>query len=78
MAKIPLVSGREAVKAFARAGWVWGRTAGSHAILTKPGTRNVLSVPLHGELGRGLLRHLIRVAGITVEGFRRLLEGRPP
>ena len=76
MAKLPLVSGREALKGFSRAGWVWERTVGSHAILSKPGTRNVLSVPLHGELGRGLLRHLVRVAGMTVEEFCDLLEKR--
>jgi len=76
MAKVPIVSGRDAIKVFARAGWSWGRTAGSHAILTKAGTRNVLSVPLHGELGRGLLRHLIRVSGMLVEEFVETLEKR--
>ncbi len=73
MAKLPIVSGREAVKAFTKAGWSWTRQAGSHAILTKPGARSVLSVPLHGTLGRGLLRHLIRVAGMTIREFRDLL-----
>lgn len=32
-----------------------------------------LSIPDHGELDRGLLRGLIRAAGITVEEFVRVL-----
>ncbi len=35
----------------------------------------ILSVPLHDPLGRGLLRHLIRVSTLTVEEFCRILEG---
>ena len=51
MAKVPVVSGREAVAAFTRAGWSWGRTAGSRAILTKSGARNVLMDTYLGALG---------------------------
>jgi hypothetical protein len=34
----------------------------------------VLTVPLHRELDRGLLRSLIRKAGISVEDFSKLLR----
>lgn len=38
-------------------------------ILVKPGVPTNLSVPDHRELDRGLLRGLIRDAGLTVEEF---------
>jgi hypothetical protein len=42
-------------------------------ILVKPGQRANLSIPDHRELDRGLLRGLIRDAGLTVEQFLQLL-----
>ena len=47
MPKLPTdVSGRKAVKAFERAGWVVRRW-GPHIVLTKEGMRPTLSVPDH-------------------------------
>ncbi len=74
MARLPMISGDELVSAFSRAGFVWDHTEGSHMILLHPDGRR-LSVPRHRELGRGLLRALIRDAGITREEFFRLLHG---
>jgi len=73
MPKLPRISGREAVRAFQRAGWEVARQRGSHVILTKPDSIYTLSIPLHRELGPGLLRSLLRKAGLTVEEFRELL-----
>ncbi len=72
MARLPIISGDEFVKAAASIGFVWERTQGSHMILIGPAGRR-LSVPRHRELGRGLLRALIRDAGLTREEFLRLL-----
>lgn len=52
MAKLPVVSGAEAVRAFERAGWRKDRQKGSHAILIKPGHIASLSVPQHRLRGR--------------------------
>jgi len=41
--------------------------------MTKPGSIYTLSIPDHRELGPGLLRSLIRKAGLTLEEFRELL-----
>ena len=38
-------------------------------------SRGRLSVPRHKELGRGLLRALIRDAGLTRDEFLELLRG---
>jgi predicted RNA binding protein YcfA (HicA-like mRNA interferase family) len=67
------ISGREAVRAFERAGWQVIGQVGSHIVLIKPGLRVNLSIPQHKELSVGTLRALIRNAGLTVEEFLDLL-----
>ncbi len=61
--------------AIARIGFSLDRMEGSHMILIGPSGRR-LSVPRHRELGRGLLRALIRDAGLTRERFPELLNRR--
>ena len=73
MPPLPVISGRQARRAFERAGWALDRQRGSHMILTKRGVSINLSVPDHRELDRGLLRGLIRDAGLTVEELTALL-----
>ena len=70
--KLRLCSGAEAVRKLQKAGWTFARQKGSHAMLTKPGYQWTLSIPQHDELGPGLLRKLIRQAGLTVEEFNNL------
>jgi len=72
--KLPLISGEKAIKAFSRAGWRFDRISGSHAILRKEGSQVTLSVPLHDELRKGLLRALIKDAGMDVEEFLAYLR----
>ncbi len=73
MARLPVISGDEFVKAVARIGFAWDRTQGSHIILIGPAGRR-LSVPRYRELGSGLLRALVRDAGLTRKEFLRLLR----
>ena len=74
MTKLPVVSGRQAVKAVGRAGYEVDHQRGSHIVLRHrdPPYRR-LTVPEHKELAKGTLRALIRDAGLTVEQFRQLL-----
>jgi predicted RNA binding protein YcfA (HicA-like mRNA interferase family) len=74
MGRLPVCSGAEAVRAFESAGWIKVRQKGSHASLAKKGASLVLTVPMHQELDRGLLRGLIRKAGISVDEFLDLLK----
>ena len=71
---LPVVSGKQARKAFEKAGWSFIRQRGSHMILSRDGVGGNLSVPDHTELDRGTLRHLIKAAGITVDEFIALLK----
>ena len=73
MARLPLMSGDDFVKVMHKVGYVWDHTEGSHMILLHSSRRR-LSVPRHKELGRGLLRSLIRDAGISREEFIKLLR----
>lgn|SRR5579875_1287520 len=63
------VSGNAAVRAFAKAGWTSDGQKGSRVTMTKPGSRVVLTVPIHSNLGPGLLRKLIRDSGLSVDEF---------
>jgi predicted RNA binding protein YcfA (HicA-like mRNA interferase family) len=67
------ISGKEAAKAFGRAGWLAAGQVGSHLVMTKAGERANLSIPQHKELSVGTLRALIRAAGLTVDDFLKLL-----
>ena len=72
---LPVVSGREAIRAFERLGHSVVRQRGSHIRLrhaTDP-SRKPLTIPDHRTLRPGLLRHLMRDAQVDPEEFRRLL-----
>ena len=74
MPRLPVVSGREAVKAFQKVEYEYSHQTGSHIILrSKEPPHRHLTIPDHKELGRGLLRGLIRDAGLTIEQFIELL-----
>lgn len=73
MGRLGNISGKEAAKAFQRAGWEPVGQVGSHLVLIKPGIRVNLSVPQHKELSLGTLKALIRSAGMTVDEFLDLL-----
>ncbi len=61
------VSGKEFSKILERRGWSLLRVQGSHHIYGKAGSEVRLSVPIHGNqtLKLGLLRHLMKAAGIS-------------
>jgi predicted RNA binding protein YcfA (HicA-like mRNA interferase family) len=60
------VSGKEFAQILIRYGWQLRRINGSHHIFTKTGSPARISVPVHGNesLKIGLLRHLMKLAGI--------------
>ena len=74
MTKLPVISGRDCVKALERAGFLLKRQEGSHIILRRDSPFAQVVVPDHRELDRGTLRGIIRQAGLSVDEFARLLE----
>ncbi|HVU47954.1 MAG TPA: type II toxin-antitoxin system HicA family toxin [Terracidiphilus sp.] len=73
MGKLANISGKDAAKAFQKAGWHIRGQVGSHLVLTKPEVKANLTVPQHSELAVGTLRSLIRTAGLTVDEFLKLI-----
>ncbi len=60
------VSGREFAAAVERRGWKLLRVQGSHHIYGKDGSTVRLSIPVHNrDLKIGLLRHLMKIAGLS-------------
>lgn len=73
MAKLANISGKEAVKAFEKAGYIHVHTSGDHAILQRIGYPT-LSIPLHKEVARFLLKAQIKRAKLEVKEFIKLLK----
>ncbi len=73
-AKLPLISGREAIRVSQHVGYEVVRQRGSHIRLRHPQDpeRKPLTVPDHRTLKPGLLRKLIRDARLEVDEFIRL------
>jgi predicted RNA binding protein YcfA (HicA-like mRNA interferase family) len=72
--KLPVISGREAVKVLQKIGYEIVRQRGSHLRLRDKNDplHKPLSVSDHKELKPGLLRKLIKDANLTVEQFTEL------
>ena len=60
------VSGRELARILQQRGWILARIHGSHHILTMPGRRERIVIPIHGNrpLKLGLLRSLMKIANL--------------
>lgn len=60
------VSGKELARRLEKNGWTLLRVRGTHHIYGKSGSTVRLSVPIHGNkpLKTGLLRHLLKMAGL--------------
>jgi predicted RNA binding protein YcfA (HicA-like mRNA interferase family) len=74
--KLPVISGKEAIKVFQGIGYVIVRQRGSHLRLRdkKNPLHRPLSVPNHKEIKPGLLRKVLRDANLTVERFLELMR----
>lgn len=73
MTRLPLATGDELCAMLGRLGFVRRRQCGSHVYLAHPDGRSTV-VPCHtGEqLGRGLLRAILRDTGLTLDDYLRL------
>jgi predicted RNA binding protein YcfA (HicA-like mRNA interferase family) len=66
------LTGNAFTKILEKSGWTLARIQGSHFIYTKEGHKARISVPVHGNrmLKKGLMMHLMRVAGLRDEDLR--------
>ena len=75
MTKLPTVPSGELIRALERGGFEQVRQRGSHVRLRHPDGR-VVTVPVHSgkEVGKGLLRKILRDAELTVDDLLDLLQ----
>jgi len=61
------VSGKDLARLLEKHGWELKRVNISHHIYAKPGNPARISLPIHGNqaLKTGLLRHLLKLSGIS-------------
>jgi len=67
MPKLPHVSGREAVRAMEKMGFVQLRQKGSHLIMRRGAVGCV--IPMHREIKIGTLTGILRQAGVSADQF---------
>ena len=73
-AALPVVSGRDVVRALRKVGYELDHQRGSHMVLRQeiaPYRR--VTVPDHKTVAKGTLRSIIRETGLTVAEFNALL-----
>jgi predicted RNA binding protein YcfA (HicA-like mRNA interferase family) len=75
MPKLPTVTGEEAIKVLEKVDFHAVRQKGSHVRLKHEDGR-VVTIPVHSgkNLGKGLLKKILRDSELTVEEFLDLLE----
>lgn len=73
--RLPSCTAREVAKALERAGFVAVHQKGSHRYFADPITGDILTtVPMHvGDIGRSLLKKIIKDVGLTEQAFREFL-----
>jgi predicted RNA binding protein YcfA (HicA-like mRNA interferase family) len=66
------LSGKDLARLVESHGWQLLRIRGSHHIYGKPGSVVRLSIPIHANtaLKAGLLKHLLKMAGLEEEDIR--------
>jgi predicted RNA binding protein YcfA (HicA-like mRNA interferase family) len=74
MTKLPVVSGKQVIKALGKTGFYIHHQKGSHVTFRKEEYHQVrVVVPIHEVVKKGTLRIIIKDAGLTVEEFVELL-----
>jgi len=69
MPPLPVLSGKQVVNIFEKFGWEKAGQKSSHIIMVKEGYMATLSIPNHKEVAKGILRSLIRCAGLSIDDF---------
>ena len=73
MGKLRGIKGKVAIKAFVKAGGIERKGRGDH-VNVKMSNGQIITIPSSKELKIGLLKAVIKKAGLTEEGFQRLLR----
>ena len=73
MPKLPVLSSKEIVKIFEKAGYFVVRQKGSH-IRMHHQSKDVITIPNHKIIGRGLLKKILRNSKMSVNDLVKLMK----
>lgn len=72
MPKLPILTAKQVVKVLGKAGFIFIRQKGSHAMYVKDNLG--ITIPIHNkDLKRGTLKSIINQSGMTIDRFVKLL-----
>ncbi len=74
MPKLPVVSARKCIDALEKIGFYVNRQKGSHITLHRDNPPGRVTVPNHKELKPGMLKRILKDAGLTTQEFIDLLN----
>lgn len=73
MPKLPILSARELVRIFEKAGYFVVRQKGSHIRMCHK-AKDSITIPSHKTIGRGLLKKILRDSKISSSDLTQLMK----
>jgi len=75
LSQLPALNARDVIRALERAGFVFDRQSGSHAVYICATNKRRTVIPIHGNrtIKKPLLRGIIDDMGISIEEFLKFL-----
>ena len=75
MPKLPALTAKKFIKIISKQGYKLNRITGSHHIFVNLVNKSTLAIPVHAgkDLGKGLLKSLLKQAKISEADFLKLL-----
>jgi len=71
--RLPVLSGKDVIKALSKTGFIPVRQRGSHVFLRHPDGRTTV-VPLHDEINRSTLMDILAEVKLSKEDFLKLVK----
>ena len=72
--KLPVIKPKQLIRALQKAGFIIDRQKGSHISMVHPERNIAVTVSYHNkDLKKGLLKNILKDAGLTVEQLKELL-----
>ncbi|MBI3619354.1 type II toxin-antitoxin system HicA family toxin [Candidatus Peregrinibacteria bacterium] len=76
MPELPVLSGKQVLRALIKHGYRAVRRKGSHVFVESADGASGTAIPLHGneDLGKGLLKSILNDLGLSVDDLRCMLD----
>lgn len=74
MSKLPVVSGKQCIKALEKIGFLIFRQRGSHITMVRENPPYQVTIPNYKTVAKGTLKAIIKQADLSVDEFINLLS----